>query len=155
MRQRLEREAHRRERGDHRTIGRRVAVAHAAQILAFLAAGAVLMHAPAERAGPARLRLAAFGTGYALQTTRLIMAHMAKVPFRISLWPLAALALQIANAYAPEPFAAPGPLCAAVTAVIVAGYLHYVVSVIREICAYLGIRALTIDPKPPVKKHDE
>ncbi|KAL6785264.1 EPT1 [Auxenochlorella protothecoides x Auxenochlorella symbiontica] len=137
------------EAGDHRQFGRGVAASHLAQIASTLGLGAALVALPAGAGGPVRLRMAAFGTAYALQLTRLIMAHMAKEPFRVAGWPLAAMGLQVANGLLPGagPLLRPAPLAAAVAAVVVAGYIHYVVSVIREVCAYLGIRALTITPK--------
>ncbi|KFM26793.1 Zinc finger CCCH domain-containing protein 21 [Auxenochlorella protothecoides] len=76
-------------------FGRGVAASHLAQIASTLGLGAALVALPAGAGGPVRLRMAAFGTAYALQLTRLIMAHMAKEPFRVAGWPLAAMGLQI------------------------------------------------------------
>ncbi len=48
------------------------------------------------------------------------------------------------------------PLMAwAAVGIVVAGYFHYVVSVIGQICAYLGINCLTIPTAPDkgVKAH--
>ena len=154
------------------------------------------------------------------QATRLIVSHMAKEPFTIALWPLAAMGLQVANAYSrwldaglvgyavnagggghgglgwrsvvveggssslpwmrrrpprqlvvrSAPTQATLPPCILILhppshpiarrlthpparpplplppppAVVLAGYLHYVVSLINEICAYLKIPCLTI-----------
>lgn len=141
------RRRHAAEADDHRHLGRGVAVCHLSQLLLSLAVGAALVAQPEARAGPIRARMATFGTAYALLNTRLIMAHMSKVPFTLAAWPLAAQALQLGNALLPgDPALDPVALAYAVAAVTVAGYLHYAVCMVREICAFLGIRALHLTP---------
>lgn len=69
---------------------------------------------------------------------------MCKEPFEILWWPVLALVLLLANSKA---HVLPPALATwAFAAVVVAGYLHYVMAVINEICAFLGIKCLTIKP---------
>ena len=80
-----------------------------------------------------------------LQSTRLIMAHMTKEPFTIVLWPLVLLAAGIANDRMQLlPITA---VAWAILSIMLAGYLHYVISVINQICAALNINCLTIKGK--------
>jgi ethanolaminephosphotransferase len=83
-----------------------------------------------------------FGVVYALAASQLIMSHMAKEPFEPSLWAISCLAvgavnsqLRLVDTYWAAIFLA---------AVSVGGYLHWVTSVIAEVCAFLNIRCLTI-----------
>ena len=79
-----------------------------------------------------------------LQASKLIMDHMAKEPFELAWWPILALVLLLANA---RVHAVDSVLATwAFAGVAVAGYLHYVISVINEICGFLGISCLTIKP---------
>lgn len=131
----------------HKTLGPGAAAWHLAQILGTHAMGAALMSLPTAVPGHARVLMATFGVTYALQATRLIMAHMAKEPFRVAAWPLALMAVQMANQRVfGDPPLDPVLLAYAVNAVVVAGYLHYVVGMTGEICEFLGIKALTIKP---------
>ena len=86
------------------------------------------------------------------QATKLIMDHMAKEPFEPLGWPLALLVLNIACRRADIPWLA--AYVWGLAATMLAGYLHYITSVIGEICAFLGIACLTIKPAPtaPAKK---
>lgn len=78
------------------------------------------------------------------------MDHMAKEPFEPAWWPLAALGAGIANSAGGDGasglVAPPPAFDAAVLALVAAGYLHYVLGVISETCAYLEIQCLTIKP---------
>lgn len=115
------------------------------------------LRAPARSALHSRAAFAAFGLAYALEATKLIMDHMAKEPFEVVWWPLALLSAGGLHSAASRRFGPPGSgstrflgvspdaVVAFNLAVISAGYLHYVTSVIRETCAFLGIRCLTID----------
>ena len=70
------------------------------------------------------------------------MDHMCKEPFEILWWPVLALVGLIANSsmhVLPSALATWG-----FAMVVVAGYLHYVMTVIDEICGFLGIHCLTI-----------
>lgn len=112
------------------------------------------LRAPARSALHSRAAFAAFGLAYALEATKLIMDHMAKEPFEVVWWPLALLsagglhsaASRLRGPGAPPLLGvSPDAVVAFNLAVISAGYLHYVTSVIWETCAFLGIRCLTID----------
>jgi ethanolaminephosphotransferase len=72
------------------------------------------------------------------------MDHMAKEPFEILWWPVLALVLLLANSRAL--WVESGAAVLIFTAVVIAGYLHYVTCIINEICGFLGIRCLTIRP---------
>ncbi len=85
---------------------------------------------------------ATFGVIYALESSRLIMDHMAKEPFEVAWWPLVLMAALILNSRLQV--ANPAVAAWAALAVTLAGYLHYTVHVVNEICAYLGINCLTI-----------
>lgn len=80
------------------------------------------------------------------QATRLIMAHMSKEPFEVAGWALVAIALQIANQYVL--WLDPVLVSYSVCAVVIVGYLHYVVCVINEICAFLQIPCLSVKKMP-------
>ena len=126
----------------NKTLGKGAAAWHLVQIGATCATGGLLLVLPLVPPSQVRVLYATFGVVYALQATRLIMAHMTKEPFSVAAWPLAMMGLQIGNNFVPT--VDPLLLAYAVNAVVVAGYLHYVISIVGEICAYLGINALTI-----------
>ncbi|KAL4432539.1 hypothetical protein ABPG77_000476 [Micractinium sp. CCAP 211/92] len=130
-----------REQG-HKQLGRRHAAAHLLQLVATFVLGAALMSMPPAGPSGARVAMGTFGIVFALQATRLIMAHMCKEPFRVAVWPLVAMAVQVANYF--FRWLDVETLSYSVNAVVIAGYLHYVVCVINEICAFLNIPCLTI-----------
>lgn len=138
----LERTTLPREEHGNKTLGRTAAVSHLLQILLTCTCGGILLLLPAHVPGQSKVVMATFGVVYALQATRLIMAHMSKEPFQVAVWPIVLMLIQIANE--PLRFLEPLLLAYVVNMVVVVGYLHYVVSIISEICNFLGIRALTI-----------
>lgn len=89
-----------------------------------------------------RLLSIVFGVGYALQASRLIMDHMSKEPFRVFWWPVWVMGALIAN----DQMHWFDPLVVTWLAnlVVLIGYLHYVTSVVDDICAFLNIHCLTI-----------
>lgn len=132
----------RKDRG-HKNLGKGAAVSHLLQLGAMFSLGTwMLLPQGPGIGGEVRVRMVTFGLVYGVQATRLIVAHMAKEPFTVAVWPLVVMAAQIANTsflvFEPVTFAY------GVCAVTLVGYLHYVVSIIRQISQYLGIRALTI-----------
>lgn len=131
------------ERGS-KSLGHAAAASHLLQILLTCACGGLLLALPVHVSGQSRVVMATFGVTYALQSTRMIMAHMSKEPFSIALWPIILMLTQIGNQFLK--LANPVLLAYAVNVVVVAGYLHYVIGVIGEICAFLGIKALVIKP---------
>lgn len=94
--------------------------------------------AKTARASLPAVLLATFGVAFALQASRLIVAHMCKVDF----WPdrttPAVMALAILNRFYPmvDSKAAAWAAFLAVTAI----YGHYVVTTINEICRGLDIK---------------
>lgn len=126
----------------HKQLGRARAAAHLVQLAAVFVLGVPLLALPSTAVGPPQVAMITFGVVYAIQATRLIMAHMAKEPFEVAIWPLAAMALQLGNAWSQS--LDPTLLAYAVNAVVVGGYLHYVVVMINEICGFLGIPCLTV-----------
>jgi ethanolaminephosphotransferase len=130
-------------------LGTSAAAFHLFQVILFHAVGAALlfqnqsgMYLP----GMTRLSLATFGITYALQATRLIMAHMSKEPFTIALWPVVGQAVQAANLGVYR-FADPVVVGWIVNIAVIVGYLHYVTNIISEVCDFLDINALTIKKK--------
>jgi hypothetical protein len=80
-----------------------------------------------------------------VQASKLIMDHMAKEPFEIFWSPILALVMLLGlNRAAVVNSEILGWSFAVL---MVACYLHYVISTINEICAFLGIRCLTIKPR--------
>ena len=80
-----------------------------------------------------------------MQASKLIMDHMAKEPFEIFWMPILALVMLLA-------FSRAAIVSSEISAWTFAGlmavfYLHYVTSTISEICAFLGIKCLTIKPR--------
>jgi len=96
------------------------------------------------------------------------MDHMSKEPFEVVWWPLALLTAGGAHSALSRARAAssngktsplfgvsPDAVVAVNLLVISVGYLHYVTCVIRETCAFLGIRCLTIDVERARKAKEE
>lgn len=129
------------ERG-FKQLGYRAALSHLLQILwTCLGCGMVLM-LPLVPPVHSRVVFEIFGINYALQATRMIMAHMSKEPFQIAVWPNLLIGFQILNYYLgffDQIFVAYFVLVG-----IACGYLFYISSIIWEICTFLGISALTI-----------
>ena len=80
-----------------------------------------------------------------MQASKLIMDHMAKEPFEIFWLPILALVMLLGlnRAAVVESEIAAWTFAA----LLLALYLHYVTSAISEICAFLGIKCLTIKPR--------
>lgn len=99
----------------------------------------------AEELGLCRLQSMGVGITYALFASQLIVAHMCKEPFQAPLWAMGLMALAILNKalHIVDPL----QFTLGVDAVMLLGYLHYVVVVINQICGHLGIYCLTIKPK--------
>lgn len=96
--------------------------------------------------GEARLASLAFGLVYALVATQLIMDHMCKEPFHP---PLLAGAVALAAAANSVVELVDTRLVAAASVALLLGYyLWYVTTIVNQVCAYLGIKCYTIEPKP-------
>ena len=74
--------------------------------------------------------------------SKLIMSHMSKEPFALSLWPAVLLSVTLVNSWIH--FLPAYPLAAFVNVLMVAGYLQYVVATVLEICEYLKISCFSI-----------
>lgn len=129
------------ERGD-KQLGHWAATSHLLQILWTCIGCGTLLMLPVVPKHHARALFEIHGINYAFQATRLILAHMAKVPFEIAVWPNVLIGVQLANHVLK--LHDPVQVAYAVLAGISVMYLVYVTRVIGEICRSLGIRALTI-----------
>lgn len=132
------------ERG-HKELGRPAAAFHLAALLLLLLPGCIWLADGGGARGQCRFAMESFGVVYALTATQLIVAHMAKEPFEPSLWAILCLAAGAANSRLAlfDPYVVAASLAGLTTV----GYLHYVLSVVNQICGYLGIRCLTITKK--------
>lgn len=134
----------------HKRLGRREAVTHVLQLALLFTLGAFVMLQSHKSPGQLRACFAIFGIVYALQATRLIMMHMCKEPFELFWWPITVIVLVIANDWL-QLFNANLVAWLAV-GIVLAGYLHYVVAVIDQICTFLGIHCLTIPDRSKSSK---
>lgn len=133
------------ERG-HKQLAKGAAAAHFVIIVTLLVLGCIWLWRPCEELYLCRAQNAGFGIAYALMASQLIMAHMCKEPFQAPLWAIVCLALgnlnKVLGLYDPL------TVTLALDAALLAGYLHYVLVVIGQICEHLDIYCLTIKRKP-------
>lgn len=129
------------ERG-HKDLGFMASGSHLLQILWTCIGCGTILILPIVPPSHSRIVFEIFGINYAWQATRMIMAHMSKESFQIAILPNILIMLQILNFFV-EAFEPTG-IAYAVLAGTAVGYLQYILSVISEICAFLGISALTI-----------
>lgn len=129
----------------NKQLGRGVAARQLLGLGAVLALGAVLLHqAKGTSALHSRLSFSVFGVVYALMATQLIIAHMCKEPLAppwlaIGLLGVAACGGMLTVGHA--------RVLIMVVSVAAAGvYSVYIVSIIDQICDFLGIRVLSITP---------
>ena len=126
----------------HKQLGVRAAWLHWLALMCQLGINTVWLWAPCDTPHLCRAQNLNIGIAYALTASSLIMAHMCKEPFQPPLWAIMALALGAVNSqlrvFDPLPFTA------ALGAVVFIGYIHYVLSVINQICDFLGIRCLSL-----------
>ncbi|KAI8470281.1 MAG: CDP-Ethanolamine:DAG ethanolamine phosphotransferase [Monoraphidium minutum] len=142
----------------HKQLGLRAAWLHFIALTAQLAISSAWLWGHTETQYLCRAQNVSIGVIYALTASQLIMAHMCKEPFEPPLWAVGGMALAAANSRLRivDPLA----LTAGLAVVALFGYLHYVISVINEICGFLGIRCLSLQkPAPPAaagaREHDE
>lgn len=132
------------ERG-HKELGRIPALLQLAQIVLMFALATLLCSEPYSDPWQPRVTSATWAMVFALQTSRLIVAHMAKDEYYLAAWPMVLMGVQVLNNLFLQVL--PGMEVASVVAALVAvGYLHYVLNVVQEICAALGIQCLRIKP---------
>jgi ethanolaminephosphotransferase len=120
-------------------------VAHLALIVSLVGVGCLWLWQPCVTPWLCRTQNATFGLVYALFASQLIVAHMAKEPFA----PNYAVLLLFAGAALNRSvqWVQPHAVTWVVFVLVLSAYLHYVVSVIRQICGHLDIPCLTIRPK--------
>ncbi|KAG2426862.1 hypothetical protein HYH02_014715 [Chlamydomonas schloesseri] len=132
------------ERG-HKELGNAARLTHLASGAALIFLGAVYLADNKLQPGQARLAGLLYGLVYAIVATQLIMDHMCKEPFRSPLLPLAVLTLAAANSVLQ--LVDTRATAATLTGAMVVYYLMYVTTIVNQVCAYLGIKCLTITPK--------
>uniref|UniRef100_A0A7S3QKN7 Ethanolaminephosphotransferase n=1 Tax=Dunaliella tertiolecta TaxID=3047 RepID=A0A7S3QKN7_DUNTE len=94
--------------------------------------------------GQCRMASNTFGISYSLVASQLIMTHMAKEPFYPFPWAYLFVGMGALNSTL---HIVNGWLCAAVLcAVTVAAYLHYVSTVVVQVCQHLNISCFVIKP---------
>jgi len=98
-----------------------------------------------------RVFLLAIGFSFTYQISRLIVAAQTKMEYakwQITLWPLPLVVLNnLARIYLRRTFVDESTIAYVYLAYIMAFYLHFIVSVVNEICTSLGIRCFTIPNK--------
>nr|BAU37044.1 ethanolaminephosphotransferase [Chlamydomonas asymmetrica] len=129
------------ERG-HKELGFGPRVRHLLYCLAVIAAGYIYIGHPGLKPAQSRLEALTEGVIYAYIATQLIMDHMCKEPFEPPRLVLGALLLVAANSVLG--IVPPHLVAYAFTPVMVVLYVRFVVGVVNEVCAYLGIPCLTI-----------
>lgn len=132
------------ERG-HKDLGQGSAAAHLALMVALVGLSGVWLWQPCSVEYLCRLQNIGVGLSYALFASQLIMAHMCKEPFQPPMWAMLLMAVGILNNLLRV--VDPLKLTLGLDALLLAGYLHYVVVVINQICEHLDINCLTIKPK--------
>ncbi|KAF5839937.1 hypothetical protein DUNSADRAFT_18218 [Dunaliella salina] len=94
--------------------------------------------------GQCRMASNTFGISYSLVASQLIMTHMAKEPFHPFPWAYLLVGLGALNSTL---HIVNGWLCAAVLcAITVVAYLHYVTTVVVQVCQHLNISCFVIKP---------
>lgn len=130
------------ERG-HKDLGASSRLQHLLFVVAILALGTWWTSYEGDMAyEQCRLVSIAYGLVYTLVASQLIVAHMAKEPFRPSAWAYLLLLAGIANNYLKivDGLTAASFLCC--TALL--WYEHYAVSVVTILCEHLKIKVFTI-----------
>ncbi|CAD7701202.1 unnamed protein product [Ostreobium quekettii] len=129
------------ERG-HKELGGGLAAWHLLFFLMLFLPAAMWLGAPTTAPGQCRAIFSSFGLTFALVSTQLIVAHMGKVAFEPAWWSMCLVFVGAANVHL-QLFDGPA-LSFIIAATILCGYLHYVTSVVNEICQFLNIWCLWI-----------
>ena len=130
----------------HKQLGGTAAFLHWLTIVCQLGISTAWLWGSTTEPYLCRAANASVGLAYALTASMLIMAHMCKEPFAPPMWAVAGMAFAAANSR--MRWVDPLTATVAFAAVTLAAYLHYVISVIREICAALDIYCLTLKRRP-------
>lgn len=136
------------ERG-HKQLGQNSAAAHLALMISLVALCGLWLGQPCDQLYLCRAQNIGVGIAYALFASQLIMAHMCKEPFDAPVWVLLLMAAGILNKVLG--LYDPLQVTIGIDVLLLAGYLHYVVVVINQICEHLDINCLTIKPKAAVQ----
>jgi ethanolaminephosphotransferase len=126
----------------HKQLGPTAAWLHFVTLTAQLAISAIWLYGETTTPYLCRAQNVNVGIIYALTASRLIMAHMCKEPFQPPLLAIFGMALAVANSRLK--WADPMQVTLGLAIVALFGYLHYVLSVIDQICNFLGIRCLSL-----------
>lgn len=130
----------------HKDLGTLNAVKHLLLLVVFFALAYMFLQQPAHGGSyHCRALLLCVNLSYSVVATQLIMAHMAKEAFTPSWVPFAGLVFGVVNAEVD--FVHGESLAYGMAAGVAALYLHYVVNVVNQVCAYLGIRCLVLNGK--------
>ncbi len=139
---------HPQERG-HKHLGTTAASLHLVLLMCMLLLGCIWLWQSVDEPHLCRAQSLNFGLVYGLVACNMIMAHMCKEPFQPALWAIGAMAVGAVNARLQ--LVDRLLLTAGLDALVLLGFLHYVLSVIRQICDYLDIYCLTIKKRPVVE----
>lgn len=131
-----------RQEAGHKQLGPRAAWLHFVALMCQLGISSAWLWQPTAEPFLCRAQNINVGITYALTASSLIMAHMCKEPFIPPLWAIMTLALGAVNSRLR--WVDPLKLTLALDVAVFAGYLHYVISVIDQICDFLGIRCLSL-----------
>ncbi|GIL51970.1 hypothetical protein Vafri_7936 [Volvox africanus] len=132
------------ERG-HKELGNAARLRHLAYALVLMTLGAIYLADDKLKWGQARLATLLYGIVYAIVATQLIMDHMCKEPFRPPLFPMAVLATAALNSVVELVDAR--MVAAGAVAIMIVYYGVYVSTIVRQVCAFLGIKCFSITPK--------
>lgn len=134
---------HSQERGQ-KALGAKNALWHIAVLLTLISTGGFWIAHRTFARGECRAAFTTVGTAFSHTATELIVAHMAKMPFHPSVWPYLVLIAGALHAHWPVISTFNFALGALVLVVI--PYMHYVMSIVNQICAFLNINCFTIQP---------
>jgi len=131
----------------HKQLGLRAAALHFTTIVCLLGISTAWLWAHTDTPYLCRAQNINVGLVYALTASQLIMAHMCKEPFIPPLWAIGSMAAAAANSrlHVYDPLT----VTLVLDAIMLVGYLHYVLSVINQICGFLGIRCLSLQRPEP------
>ena len=133
------------ERG-HKELGTLNAAKHLLYVLLFFAlAYLYLMQPLGDSRYTGRYLLEATSLCYSTIATQVILAHMAKDAYIPAVWPYILLAIGIVNSHVKLVQAE--QMAVVLLAVVLIGYLHFVICVCNQMARHLGIQILVIEHK--------
>ncbi|GLC46650.1 hypothetical protein PLESTB_001550600 [Pleodorina starrii] len=132
------------ERG-HKELGTAARIKHLAYSLLVMTMGGIYLADDKLKPGQARLATLLYGIVYAIVATQLIMDHMCKEPFRPPVIPLAVLGVATVNSVVE--IADTRLVAGGFVTVMLIYYGFYVSTIVKQVCAFLGITCFSITPK--------